>query len=82
MNWNPNVLERLRNGLTVKACDMAAVSGLSRAAFYKAIERGEIEVVTIGRSKLIPAHEGRRLLGLTGGPLIEQGFIPATKAAA
>ncbi|MCJ2065185.1 helix-turn-helix domain-containing protein [Methylobacterium sp. J-088] len=58
------IRKRLTDGLNVKAADVAKLSGMSPAAFYKAIERGEVEAVKIGRTRLIPPHEGRRILGM------------------
>lgn len=58
------IRDRLTSGLNVKAADLARLSGMSPAAFYKAIERGEVEAVKIGRTRLIPPHEGRRILGI------------------
>lgn len=58
------IKQRLANGLNVKAADIARLSGMSPAAFYKAIEREEIEAVKIGRTRLLPAREGRRILGM------------------
>lgn len=58
------VRERIAAGLSVKAASIAPMAGMSPAAFYKAIERGEVEAVKIGRTRLIPAHESRRILGI------------------
>ena len=63
------IRQRLANGLNVKAADIAKLSGMSPAAFYKAIEREEIEAVKIGRTRLLPAHEGRRILGIKPEPI-------------
>ncbi|TGD93729.1 hypothetical protein [Methylobacterium nonmethylotrophicum] len=58
------VLKRIAAKRSVKAATLARWVDLSPAAFYKAIERGEIEAVKIGRTRLIPAHESCRLLGI------------------
>lgn len=58
------VLKRIAAKQNVKAATLAPLVDLSTAAFYKAIERGEVEAVKIGRTRLIPAHEARRLLGM------------------
>ncbi|MFE1603343.1 hypothetical protein [Methylobacterium sp. ID0610] len=58
------VRRRALAGQNTKAAHIAPHSGLSSAAFYKAIDRGEVEALTIGRTRLIPPHEVCRLLSI------------------
>lgn len=48
--------------LAYRMPDAVAVSGLSRAKLYKLIAAGELESVTVGRRRLIPAAALRRLV--------------------
>ncbi|MCC0808062.1 DNA-binding protein [Methylobacterium sp. W2] len=63
------VRKRLTDGKNVRAKVMADAVGMSLSAFYAACERGDIETIAIGRTKLIPAHEGMRLLGIKPEPI-------------
>lgn len=55
---------RAAAGKNVRATPLAEAAGMSRAAFYAAIKRGDIEAVQVGRSLLVPGREALRLLGL------------------
>lgn len=56
--------KRVREGKNVRARPMADAVGMSLSAFYAACERGDVKAITIGRTKVIPAHEAMRLLGM------------------
>jgi hypothetical protein len=58
------IQKRLREGKNVRAKPMAEAVGMSLSAFYAACERGDVKAVSIGRTKVIPAHEAMRLLGM------------------
>lgn len=59
------IRKRLKDGKNVRAKPMADAIGMSPSAFYAACERGDVETISVGRTKLIPAREGLRLLGLS-----------------
>lgn len=63
------IQKRLREGKNVRAKPMAEAVGMSLSAFYAACERGDVKAVSIGRTKVIPAHEAMRLLGMTPEPV-------------
>lgn len=46
--------------------DAAKVIGISRSAAYRAVERGEIPAIRIGRRLVVPEAALRRLLGEEG----------------
>lgn len=58
------IRRRIQEGKNIRAKPLAEATGMSLSAFYAAIERQQIEAVSIGRTKLIPAHEAARLLGI------------------
>lgn len=55
---------RIGQGLMTKAALYPAVLDTSEAAFYANIRRKQVEAVDVGRAKLIPPHEGARLIGM------------------
>ncbi|MGH1592297.1 hypothetical protein ACRBEV_32765 (plasmid) [Methylobacterium phyllosphaerae] len=63
------IQKRLREGKNVRAKPMADAVGMSLSAFYAACERGDVKAVSIGRTKVIPAHEAMRLLGMQPEPV-------------
>ena len=63
------IQKRLKEGKNVRAKPMAEAVGMSLSAFYAACERGDVETVSVGRTRLIPAREGMRLLGIKPEPL-------------
>jgi hypothetical protein len=63
------IQKRLREGKNVRAKPMAEAVGMSLSAFYAACERGDVKAVSIGRTKVIPAHEAMRLLGMQSEPV-------------
>lgn len=60
-----DVLTRAETGLNVLVPPLADAIGMSRAGLYQAIARGEVASVRIGRAIFVPAHEARRLLGMS-----------------
>lgn len=58
-----DVRDEVARGSNARPRDVARALAVSPAAIYKAIERGEIEVVRIGRSVSIPNAVARRLIG-------------------
>lgn len=63
------IQKRLREGKNVRAKPMAEAVGMSLSAFYAACERGDVKAVSIGRTKVIPAQEAMRLLGMQPEPV-------------
>lgn len=47
---------------TLSVSDAAAVLGVSRASAYRAVHRGQLEAIRIGRRLLVPRHALDRLL--------------------
>lgn len=58
------VLERITKGLPVNVGPLAEQAGIAPATIYRAISRGEIEVIRIGTRVTIPARVAQRLLQL------------------
>lgn len=59
------IRQRIREGKNVRAKPMADAVGMSLSAFYAACERGDVKTISVGRTRLIPAHEAARLLAMT-----------------
>lgn len=59
-----DIRARILAGKNVPVPPLAEEVGISRNGLYQAIKRGEVESVKIGRAIFVPAHEGRRLLGI------------------
>ncbi len=51
--------------------DTGRLLGLSRAATYDAVARGEIPALRVGRRLLVPTAALRRMLSLDNGPVEE-----------
>ena len=49
--------------LTVRIPTAVQLTGLSRSRIYELIEAGDLEIVKVGRSTLIPFKSLRRLIG-------------------
>ena len=49
---------------TVTVDDAARIIGISRGSMYRAIDRGEIPIVRVGKRVLIPTATLRRMLHL------------------
>lgn len=58
------VVKRASDGFQVKVPDLAEATGRSRDALYRAIHRGELRAIWLGRTPMIPATEALRLLGV------------------
>lgn len=58
-----NLLRGLRERPTVSVEEAAAVLGISRSAAYRAVRKGEIPSVRVGRRLLVPSQ---RLLAMLG----------------
>lgn len=50
-----------------RASEVASATGLSLNTILRAVERGEVRGVRVGRSTLVPLPEVARLLGLGSG---------------
>lgn len=59
-----DVRSRVAAGMNVRPIALARFAGLSVTALRLAIERGDIEVVRIGRNVLVPHYEAAKLLGI------------------
>ncbi len=60
----------LTEGRAVGVRPLARELGLSAGGLYRAVARGEVQAVRIGRRVVIPAAVARRLLGLEEGGVI------------
>ncbi|NIJ09528.1 excisionase family DNA binding protein [Sphingomonas vulcanisoli] len=49
--------------LTVRIPTAVQLTGLSRSRIYELIEAGDLDIVKVGRSTLIPFKSLRRLIG-------------------
>lgn len=64
-----NEVEReARLGRQISVPDIANATGRSRAAFYRAIHKGEVRAVWLGRTPMILPSEALRLLGIEAEP--------------
>jgi hypothetical protein len=61
---NEDVRTRVMAGKNVRIDPLAEAAGISPNGLRQAIRRGEIDIVKVGRTVLIPAHVGKRLLGI------------------
>lgn len=62
-NSLPRLLPDPVKSPTVTVPEAAAVLGVSRAAAYAAVQRGDIPSIRIGHRVVVPTVELRRLLG-------------------
>jgi excisionase family DNA binding protein len=58
---------------TMSIQDAAKIIGISRQSAYRAVDRGEIPILRIGRRKLVPVHALERFL--RGERLENENFI-------
>ncbi|MGA0595153.1 hypothetical protein [Enterovirga sp. CN4-39] len=61
---NDAIQKALREGGSVNVRPLAKAAGVCPATLYRAISRGEIEAIQIGKRITIPAHIARKLLKL------------------
>ena len=61
---DPKLRAALEKEQHVKIPFVAEATGTAPGTIYRAIARGEIPAVRIGKSLRIPSHVARRLLGL------------------
>lgn len=59
-----DVRRDIEAGRNIKVPPLAREANTAPGTLYKAIARGEVQAVRIGKGFRIPAHEARRLLGL------------------
>jgi excisionase family DNA binding protein len=67
------VMEAEVEQLTESVERVAALLGIGRATAYRAVHRGEIPSIRVGRRYLVPREALRRLLRGDGTPAIQRG---------
>ncbi|WP_084489057.1 helix-turn-helix domain-containing protein [Novosphingopyxis baekryungensis] len=60
-------MDRNVNPLAHSILDVCELTSLSRSSIYELINRGELEVISIGRRRLVLARSVEKLLGIKSG---------------
>ena len=64
------VQKALDEGTSLNVRPLAKAAGVAAATLYRAISRGEIEAIQIGKRVTVPAHVARKLLKLPEAPAV------------
>ncbi|MGA0594933.1 hypothetical protein [Enterovirga sp. CN4-39] len=70
MQVHPAIHEVIEAGGGVDVRPLAKAAGVAPATLYRAINRGEVEAIKIGKRVTVPAHVARKLLKLPEAPAV------------